>query len=64
MPNILDALNMVADSADQQQKKPNPKSSLTPTYVNKNKQDIAKTFQYDPETDYNDKIRKALGFGQ
>lgn len=63
MANILDALNLVADSADKQQKQPNKGSTLTPTYVAKNKQDLQKTFQYDADSDYNDKIRKALGLG-
>lgn len=65
MAGILDALNLVATSAEANEKKPQKQSNstLTPDYVNKNKQDIAKTFQYDADNDYNAKIRKALGLG-
>jgi hypothetical protein len=39
---------------------PEPKK-LTKNYVQKNKQDIAKTFATKEENDYNTKARKALG---
>lgn len=64
MASLMDALNLIGNRADAEAKKPKPSPSPLndPAYRQKNKADIAKTFETSPENDYNAKIKKALGF--
>jgi hypothetical protein len=62
MAGLLEALNAVANRANEEAKaKKKPQTKLTPDYVKKNREDLARTFQTDESRNYNAKIRKMIG---